>query len=102
MEATSTMENYMMSKKEIKRYHLNELREYVRKIRRITELERRELYKWVADGNSVYSNPNYIYGEDGGIMDFISAFRVETDMSNNPQDYFNEFEPEPSDPEEPF
>lgn len=41
----------------------------------MTKEERRELHKWVASGRSPYDNGDYICGENGWPMDFISALR---------------------------
>lgn len=41
----------------------------------MTSEERRELRKWVAKGRSPYDNGDYIYGENGWPMDFVSAMR---------------------------
>lgn len=41
----------------------------------MTSDERKELHKWVARGNSPYDNGDYIYGENGWPMDFVSALR---------------------------
>lgn len=51
-----------------------ELRAY-EATRKLKADERRSLSEWVADGNSVYRNPFYVYGEDGKQMDYISAYR---------------------------
>ena len=41
----------------------------------MTEEERKSLHAWVAEGKSPYDNGDYIYREDGSLMDFISAIR---------------------------
>lgn len=41
----------------------------------MTSDERKELHKWVAKGRSPYDNGDYICGENGWTMDFISAMR---------------------------
>ena len=38
--------------------------------------EYQELCNWVASGNSVYANPWYMAGEDGGELDFLTAKQV--------------------------
>ena len=63
------------------------LKEYEAGIDSITAEERRELHKWIADGNSPYDNPCLLYEEDGCLMDYISAIRINDDMLNNP-DYY--------------
>jgi hypothetical protein len=58
----------------------------------MTDSERDELYKWVADGNSPYDNPSLYYTESGWPMDFIEARRFGEDSMeqmlathNNPE-----------------
>ena len=41
----------------------------------MTSAERKELHKWVASGRSPYDNGDYICGENGWPMDFVSAMR---------------------------
>lgn len=41
----------------------------------MTSDERKELHKWVASGRSPYDNGDYICGENGWPMDFVSAMR---------------------------
>ena len=62
-----------------------ELREYEPTIGHLTSYERKELHKWVADGNSVYCNPHLLYGDDGQPMDYITASRIAGDIV--PEDY---------------
>lgn len=57
-----------------------ELKEYKGTIGVMTEDEKKELYEWVAAGNSVHDNPYYIYGEDGHPMDYITAIRLNEDL----------------------
>ena len=45
-----------------------------------TDYSRKELHKWVASGRSPYDNGDYIYGENGWPMDFVSAMRFEADQ----------------------
>ena len=59
------------------------LRDYEAKIGDVTEEEREALYKWVADGNSPYNNPNWLYDENGCIMDYIQGCRIGEDIWNN-------------------
>ena len=42
----------------------------------MTDEEYQELCSWVTSGNSVYANPWYMAGEDGGELDFLTARRV--------------------------
>jgi hypothetical protein len=50
--------------------------------------EKDGLREWMANGRSVNSNGNYIYAENGCLLDFIEAGRVEADMIAHPEDYF--------------
>jgi len=98
------MDNNRISKEGVMRYLKNELKEYKQNIGKISADERKELHEWVADGNSVYSNPYYLYGENGHLMDYIEACRINEDMWKNPQNYKygTGCESEMSDSEEPF
>jgi len=49
--------------------------------------EKEKLREWIAQGKSVNSNPCMLYNEKGCLMDFISAIRIEEDMSSNTEDY---------------
>jgi len=70
---------------------LNEvIKGYVAAIGKITAAERKELKKWVADGNRVCDNPWFIYDENGFMMDFISACRINEDMIINPDAYWGD------------
>lgn len=54
------------------------LREMLKKYEKETTMtsdERRELHKWVASGRSPYENGDFIYGENGWLMDFVNAER---------------------------
>ena len=42
----------------------------------VTGDEYQELCSWVTSGNSVYANPWYMGGGDGGELDFLTARRV--------------------------
>lgn len=46
----------------------------------MTNEERRELHKWVAKDRSPYDNGDFIYGENGWPMDFVSALRFVDDQ----------------------
>jgi len=63
---------------------------YVDTIGKITVDERKELRIWVADGNAVCDNPWLLYDERGFMMDFISAYRFNEDMTNNLDAYLTE------------
>jgi len=66
--------NYTYNKKEAEVMLNAEINEY-EATKRLKADERKSLYEWVADGNSVHSNPFYMYGEDGRLMDYVSALR---------------------------
>jgi hypothetical protein len=51
-----------------------QLKQYEKETKMTSE-ERRELHKWVASGRSPYDNGDYIYGENGWPVDFVSALR---------------------------
>lgn len=46
----------------------------------MTDDEDEALRKWIAEGNSPYSNPSLIADERGMIMDFISGRKITEDM----------------------
>jgi len=58
---------------------LEQLKQYKKEMK-LTKAEIQELEKWVANGRSPYDNGDYICGEDGYPLDFISAMRVEQEM----------------------
>ena len=60
---------------EIQRMLMAQLEEYEQNMQ-MNKVERKELHAWVANGHSPYDNGDYIYGEDGCPMDFISASRL--------------------------
>ena len=51
-----------------------QLKKYEKEMKMTSE-ERKELHKWVARGRSPYDNGDYICGENGCPMDFVSALR---------------------------
>ncbi|HCR41431.1 MAG TPA: hypothetical protein DIW41_11065 [Lachnospiraceae bacterium] len=69
-----------MSKKELlemkKEYLRKELREYEEN-EPMTLSERREVRKWVRKGNSVRENPWNTAYENGYVMSFLDALRIE-------------------------
>ena len=65
--------NISMEKQE---YLTKELKDY-EMCTQISAEERRELHTWVAAGNSVHENPDYISGEDGWPMAFVKAYRAD-------------------------
>ena len=56
----------------------------------ITKDEMRDLLEWVAAGRSVYDNPCLLYDETGYPMDFISACRMDLEMTEDPSSFFGE------------
>ena len=70
------------------RDELRTLKEYEDMFDSMTSEEKDELREWMAHGRSVNSNPHFIYGENGRLVDFIEAFRTVIDMAENPEDYW--------------
>ena len=66
--------NYINIKKKLNDTQRKELRKY-EVGKRLKDNERTSLYEWVAEGNSPYKNPFYVYDETGSLMDYVSAFR---------------------------
>ena len=65
---------------EVQELLLEQLRKYESSME-MTREEKKELRKWVAAGNSPYENGDYIYGENGWLLDFVRATRfVEEQM----------------------
>lgn len=67
---------------------MDAVRAYEKTIADITAEECGELREWVAKGNSIYSNPHFIYDGTGRLMDFISARRIAMNMVEHPEDYY--------------
>lgn len=71
-----------------------QLKKYEKEFK-MTTVERKELHEWVASGHSPYDNGDYIYGENGYPMDFISAYRFVNEklewFSNLPESEKEEF-----------
>lgn len=66
--------------KQLEEYLRNEANEYLLNAD-VTPDERREVLEWVKSGNSVYSNPWYLYDESGHSMDYITAMRTVPDLA---------------------
>ena len=66
--------------KQLEEYLRNEADEYLLDAD-VTPDERREVLEWVKSGNSVYSNPWYLYDESGHSMDYITAMRTVPDLA---------------------
>ena len=65
---------------ELREYLQKEYNEYAAKTS-MTEEEHKALRKWIAEGNSPYSNPA-LYADERGIeMDFISGWRTIDDLA---------------------
>jgi len=69
------------------RDELNKLKEYFEMFDHMTQDEKNELREWMAHGKSVNSNPHLLYGENGCLMDFISASRMAEEMAADPSSY---------------
>ena len=76
-----------MELKNMLRDELRILREYEAMFDSMTAEEKEDLRKWMANGRSVNSNPDYIYRENGCLEDFINARRVIEDMLAHPEQY---------------
>lgn len=59
---------------------LEVLHEYESQFPDMTNKEKKELHRWIYDGNDIYSNPNLLYDERGYPMSFISAYRFEQEL----------------------
>lgn len=46
----------------------------------MTLIERKEVHKWVSDGNSIYTNPWYWYYENGNEMNYLDALKFEKEL----------------------
>jgi len=64
---------------------MNKLIEYEEMFDCMTAEEKEELREWMAHGKSVNNNPYLLYGENGCLMDLISAIRVNEEMINHPE-----------------
>ncbi len=60
---------------EIQKELTKQLKQYEQEVK-MNSKERRELRKWVAEGNSPYDNEDLIYVANGYPLDFISAKRL--------------------------
>jgi hypothetical protein len=65
-------------RREVREFLTQQLREY-EQTTPMSKEERRELIRWVASGHSPYENGDYICGENGLPLDFISALRALND-----------------------
>jgi len=73
--------------KNLLRNELQTLNKYVEMFDEMTAAEKEGLREWMANGRSVNCNGNYLYGENGCLLDFIEAYRMAEDMVANPDEY---------------
>lgn len=64
---------------EVRTFLLEQLKEYEANTPMNKE-ERKALHDWVANGRSPYDNGDYICGDNGFPLDFISALRAEKEL----------------------
>lgn len=69
---------------EVRELLLEQLKEY-EAMTPMNKEERKALHNWVANGRSPYDNGDYICGDGGFPLDFISALRAEKEL----QDWFD-------------
>jgi len=89
------------------RDELRTLCQYIERFNDMTEDEKDGLREWMAHGKSVNSNPFYIYGDNGRLMDFINASRLDEDMLEEHElsahdDIQGGGDPWPHNPDPPF
>ena len=65
------------------RDELHTLYGYIKMFNGMAVAEKNGLREWMALGHSASSNPFSIYGDNGLLMDFVSAFRFNEDMVAN-------------------
>ena len=46
----------------------------------MTLSEKKEVHKWISDGNSIYTNPWYWYYGNGNEMNYLDALRFEEEL----------------------
>ena len=63
---------------------------YLRTIGHTTPEERCKLRSWINATGNAYGNPWDLYGENGALMDYLSAFRIHREMEENPFDFLVE------------
>jgi len=85
---------------------VQQLKQYKKEME-MTQEERRELEKWVASGNSPYDNGDYVYGENGWPLDYVSAIRavdeqIEWFRSLSPEEQQELLPPEETNQEQPI
>ena len=61
------------------------LKQYLKEIPDITKEELKALKDWVKSGHSPYENGNYVYNDDCGPTDFVTAIRFMEELT--PEDY---------------
>lgn len=45
--------------------------------------ERKEVHKWVSDGNSIHTNPWFWFNESGYEMNYLDTLRFEKELYKN-------------------
>ena len=63
---------------------------YLRTIGHTTPEERGRLRSWINTTGSAYGNPWDLYGENGALMDYLSAFRIHREMEECSFDFLVE------------
>ena len=63
---------------------------YLRTIGHTTPDERGKLRSWINETGTAYGNPWDLYGENGALMDYLSAFRIHREIEESPFDFFAE------------
>ena len=63
---------------------------YLRTIGHTTPEERGKLRSWINTTRTAYGNPWDLYGENGALMDYLSAFRIHREIEESPFDFFVE------------
>ena len=56
---------------------------YLRTIGHTTPEERGKLRSWINTTGTAYGNPWNLYGENGALLDYLSAFRIRREMEEN-------------------
>ena len=63
--------------------HLNEMDSYLDRME-ATQEEREDVYGWVEEGNNYMTNGDYLYGDDGELLDFVEAQRTFEEIRKKP------------------
>ena len=81
--------------KNMLRKEINKLKDYEKMLGSMSLEEKEGLREWLAHGKSANSNPHMFYGENGCLLDLITACRIANDMLLYPEDYGIDFDREP-------